>query len=130
MRVYKVATSIPNWTSFGLTALVKGHTTSYTLFFCFFWIMFDNTNSTLENPKQVDSDKNIDNIINCVQADKIDSINIFRNNIEQEFNYSDNLDYLISHALAHAILEQEPDKFLNIYDKIPSDFSQLRVSLY
>ena len=37
-------------------------------------------------------------------------------------------DNIISHNLAHAILDREPDKFLYIYDKIPSEFSQLRVS--
>ena len=38
------------------------------------------------------------------------------------------LDDLIAHNLAHAIRDQEPDKFLAVYDKIPADFNQLRVS--
>ena len=40
------------------------------------------------------------------------------------------IDDLISHILAHALLNNtDTDLFLSIYDKIPSDFSQTRVSV-
>ena len=54
---------------------------------------------------------------------EIDQIPSF--DLVEEENTFDNI---ISHNLAHAILDREPDKFLYIYDKIPSDFTQLRVS--
>lgn len=44
--------------------------------------------------------------------------------VEEEKSF----DNIISHNLAHALIDQEPETFLLIYDKIPSELSQTRVS--
>ena len=81
-----------------------------------------NTNSNEDNARTSDTATTIE--INSAIQDQNETAN------NSERLNSNQVDDLISHALAHAILDQEPDKFLNIYDRIPSDFSQLRVSCY
>ena len=79
------------------------------------------------NTRSISSEvENTNNDFDSSIVEKLTTQSNFENCIlvEEEKSFDD----IISHNLAHALIDQEPEKFLLIYDKIPSDLSQTRVS--
>ena len=84
----------------------------------------NNSTATIATTKNSNTSKEELDIYRLVQLNFNNSSN------SNSVDLFERIDDLISHILAHALLNNtDTDLFLSIYDKIPSDFSQTRVSV-
>lgn len=82
-------------------------------------------NKIVNNNNTTETNIISNNLSSTTTTTSISSLNniLDKNNQDEEEE-----DKLIAHKLAHALRDQDTDKFINIYDKIPLHINHNRVS--